>query len=129
MVVFIIHGARGLLSVHLVQSVILAVTACVWGIANGRTSLVGIISSLALWTAVVLGGAIIIHQLLVSSRQRARELDSLSEQLLESEHRLRESERSAQRILEAGVAELDELAAEAQQRASSETSRADIKFM
>lgn len=107
LVAYIIHGGRGLIGVTGLHSLVILLTSVLLGIPTGRTSILGILTSLALWFAVVLGAAIILRQALLSSRLRAQELETLSDKLYDSEARLRENEQSVRRILSKGLDDIE----------------------
>lgn len=107
LVAYIMHGGRALLIVTGLQSLVILLTSASLGIPTGRTSLLGILTALALWFAVVAGAAVILRQALLSSRLRAQELETLSDRLYDSEARLRENEQCVRHILTQGLDDLE----------------------
>jgi hypothetical protein len=105
LIAFALYGGRALIWVTIAQMVPVAVTCL---LLNPNRPITGVIIGCSTWIAVNLAGAILVHRVLVSSRERARELEYLSDRLLDSEERLQENDRSLRHMVTVGLQEIEE---------------------
>ncbi len=99
LIMFCVHGARGLLALTGVQLALVGSTSAILGISTGVLTIYDLLISLALWVAVVVACAMLVRQILDSSRFRARELETLTDRLWDSEARLRDNTLATQRVV------------------------------
>ena len=99
LIIFCVHGSRGLLALTGLQLAVVGATSAILGISTGVLTIYDLLISLALWVAVVVACAMLVRQILDSSRFRARELETLTDRLWESEARLRDNTLATQRVV------------------------------
>ncbi len=104
MVAFALYGGRAMAIVTALQMVPVIITCLMF---NPNSPVTGVFIGCTTWIAVNIAGAILISRVLVSSRERADELEFLSERLLESEERLQENDRSMRHIVQVGLHEIE----------------------
>lgn len=112
LVIFIVHGARALCLLTLAQMTAVGGAAVTLGVAAGVTTVWGVVAALAVWGAMVFACTLVVHQILLSSRLRAAELETLSDRLLENEEVLRENSQSLRHIFRVS---LEDISVEAEQ--------------
>lgn len=108
MVAFALYGGRAMAGVTLLQMIPVVITCLLF---NPNSPVTGAFIGCSTWMAVNLAGAILISRVLVSARERADELEFLSERLFESEERLQENDRSMRHMVQVGLHEIETAAA------------------
>ena len=110
LIIFCIHGSRGMLMLAGLQMFVVGATSAIYGISENVLTAYDLLISLSLWFAVVIACAMLVQQILDSSRYRARELEMLTDRLYDSEARLRDNTLSTQRIVRVSIESIrDEL--------------------
>lgn len=116
LIAFALYGGKAMVWVTVSQMIPVIVTCA---LLNPNRPITGIIIGCSTWAAVTFSGAILINRVLVSSRERAQELEFLSERLMESEERLRENDRSLRHMVSIGLEEIEDATEEIDTTAAS----------